>query len=151
MGMFELGEQAMMRTDDGHKENAAKNEATANTRSQSMALESRPVKQMEQNIAIEPNGRKPGMFRVSNQYDYISLDRFEPRWELQENGTTIAQGELEPMPVLPGQSVKMSLPLDDTHYKTTACYELILSFQPIVRSLWAPAEQFVSSGKLRIQ
>ena len=109
------------------------------------------VKQPGQNIAMEPSDEETGTFWIANQFDYITLDRFEPHWELQEDGTTIAQGKLKPMSVPPGQSIKMSLPLGDIHTKSTAHYEWILSFRPITNTLWAPADQSVTSGRLRLQ
>jgi hypothetical protein len=109
------------------------------------------VKQAGQNIAMEPSDEEAGTFLIANQFDYISLDRFEPHWELQEDGTTIAQGKLAPMSVLPGQAIKMSLPMDGIHCKATAHYEWIMSFRPITNTLWAPADQSVTSGRLRLQ
>lgn len=108
-------------------------------------------KQEGRNIALEPSDDKADTFWIANQFDYISLDRFEPHWKLQENGVTIAQGTLDPMPVPPGQCIKMSLPIDGINYKAKARYECVLCFRPIAKTLWAPAEQSVSSGRLRVQ
>jgi len=109
------------------------------------------VRQVGRNIALEPSDDKADTFWIANQFDYISLDRFEPHWKLQENGITIAQGKLDPMPVPPGQCIKMSLPISGIHYKAKARYECVLCFRPIAKTLWAPAEQSVSSGRLRVQ
>ena len=148
--MTEVGEQMMTRTDNGHNGNNAQNKAAANTRKYSMALGIQNVTRTKQNIAMRASGKELGVFRVSNQFDLISLERFEPHWELQEDGTTIAQGKMDPVPVLPGQSIKMSLPLDDIRYKNTAHYEYVLCFRPVVNSLWGQAEQSVATGKLRV-
>jgi hypothetical protein len=109
------------------------------------------IKQVGQHIAMEPSDEGADTFWIANQFDYISLDRFEPHWELQEDGTTIAQGKLEPMPVPPGQSIKIALPVSDVPYKATAHYEYVLCFRPVVNTMWGPAEQSVTTGKLRIQ
>jgi hypothetical protein len=109
------------------------------------------IKQMGQHIAMAPSDEGADTFWIANQFDYISLDRFEPHWELQEDGSTIAQGKLDPMPVPPGQSIKIALPVSDVPYKATAHYEYVLSFRPVVNTMWGPAEQSVTTGKLRIQ
>jgi len=109
------------------------------------------IKQVGQHIAMEPCDEGTDTFWIANQFDYISLDRFEPHWELQEDGSTIAQGKLEPMPVPPGQSIKIALPASDVSYKATAHYEYVLCFRPVVNTMWGPAEQSVTTGKLRIQ
>ena len=140
----------MTRTDNGHNGNNAQNKAAANTRKYSMALGIQNAKRTKQNIAMQPSGKELGVFRVSNQFDHISLERFEPHWELQEDGTSIAQGKMDPMAVLPGQSINLSLPLGDICYKSTAHYEYVLCFRPVVNSLWGQAEQSVTTGKLPV-
>jgi len=149
MRTIELGVHMMTRTGNGHNENSVPNKAAVDTRKGSIALGIQNVKQTKQNIAMEPSGKELGVFHVSNRFDHISPERFKPHWELQENGTTIAEGKMNPMPVLPGQSIKMALPIKDIRYKSTAHYEYVLCFRPVVNTLWGQAEQSVTTGKLR--
>lgn len=109
------------------------------------------IKQVGQNIALAPSDEETNAFWIANLFDYISLERFEPHWELQEDGVTIAEGTMERLPVPPGQSVKMSLPINNIDYRRTAHYEWILSLRPITKSLWSPAEQSVTTGRVRLQ
>ena len=108
------------------------------------------IKQVGQNIALAPSDEETNAFWIANLFDYISLDRFEPHWELQEDGVTIAEGTLERLPVPPGQSIKMSLPINGIDYRRTARYEWILSLRPLTKSLWSPAEQSVTTGRMRL-
>jgi len=84
-------------------------------------------------------------FRVTNHFDFVALDRFEPRWELRKNGDIMAAGCLDPIGAKPGQTIDVMVPVAETHLQSGCAYELVLSFHLIQKTPWTPQKDYVSS------
>ncbi len=69
------------------------------------------VKHIYQSIHVSPVNLQNGELEVYNEYDFISLDRFQFNWELIKNGKTIAKGTFKSTAKAgEKQKVKIELP-----------------------------------------
>jgi len=69
------------------------------------------VKQVYQYIGFEPVPFYSQRVRISNKYDFISLDRFDVHWTLEAEGEVIERGIIASPSLLPGESGDFDLDL----------------------------------------
>lgn len=70
------------------------------------------VKKVYQNILFETVPFSPDQIRVTNRYDFKSLEDYYYHWVLEENGRIVASGEEEFPDIQAGESVIIRLPLN---------------------------------------
>lgn len=76
--------------------------------------------------------------RVKNYFDFLSLDKVELRWYLEEEGTAIQSGVIDDLTVLPHETETVQIPLEpfeaavntDYYLKVTACWKKETGFAP---------------------
>lgn len=62
------------------------------------------VKKVYQYVKVEPVDLTRGEIKITNNYDFIPLDRFVVEWEIREDGRSIREGSLANPAVPPGES-----------------------------------------------
>lgn len=95
------------------------------------------LKHAYQWISIRAKDEGYKTFVIKNRYQFLDLSGLTARWELQENGTTIATGALPVGVVAPGREKEVAVPY---HFqpKPGAEYFLRLSFSLATSTNWAP-------------
>ncbi len=68
------------------------------------------LKQVIAPVLVEALDAAAGRFRVTNLYDFIDLSHLTLNWKVEKDGMHTVGGALEPLPVLPHQSVEITLP-----------------------------------------
>ena len=71
------------------------------------------VKQVQAPVEVAVAGRTEalaGEFEVWNKYHSLDLLHLDVYWELTEDGTAIQEGQLEPLPLAPGERAKLHIP-----------------------------------------
>ena len=105
---------------------------------------------VHQKIWIEAHGHGSDTFLITNHFDYLSLTEFEPRWELFENGCSIATGRLAPLAIGPREQGMLTLsPFDVSPYGS---HEVVLkiSFHIIKPTTWAARGQCVAQSQFNL-
>lgn len=83
------------------------------------------VKHVYQNIAFEPVAFKQNCVKVTNRFDYTSLDAYQLAWAVEANGETVKSGKLNLPALPPHESAELELPMgalsavDDKEYFLT--------------------------------
>lgn len=105
---------------------------------------------VHQKIWIEAVKNKPGTFQICNHFDYLSLKHFEPRWELVEDGVSMAKGTLAPLPIGPQHCGKMHVPKISRCYTQNRERVLKISFHAIEGAFWASRGQCVAQAQFNL-
>ncbi|MFD2145440.1 glycoside hydrolase family 2 TIM barrel-domain containing protein [Mucilaginibacter antarcticus] len=75
-------------------------------------------------------------FTIKNRYQFLNLNNFAAKWELNENGTIVASGPLNVGSINPGTEKVIKVPFQ-IHAKAGAEYFIRISFQISSDKLWA--------------
>jgi beta-galactosidase len=81
------------------------------------------VKRVYQYVKAEPIDWDERRFRITNRYDFLTLDGVDLSWTLEADGKGVAQGELAPLNIPPRSSGEVRIPLppmtEDAEYFLT--------------------------------
>ncbi|MFO7898412.1 MAG: glycoside hydrolase family 2 TIM barrel-domain containing protein [Planctomycetota bacterium] len=95
-------------------------------------------KKLIEPVHVEPEDLSTGELRVTNRYDFRSLDHLQPSWTVAVDGDVVQSGELDPLPNAAGETslvtVPYSLPADPP---PGADCRLTLSFALAEDAAWA--------------
>ena len=69
------------------------------------------VKKVYQNIAFEPVPFSANRIKVTNRFDYTTLDNYQLAWAVETNGETVASGKMNFPSLKPHQSGEMVIPM----------------------------------------
>lgn len=69
------------------------------------------VKKVYQNIAFEPVAFMQNRIKVTNRFDYTTLDNYQLFWAVEANGETIRSGNMNFPSLLPHQAKEMEIPM----------------------------------------
>lgn len=70
------------------------------------------VKKVYQYVKVEPVDLGAGRIRITNQYNFLSLDWLNVSWEVTLNGDVTATGLLHDLNIAPGESQEVFVPVD---------------------------------------
>jgi beta-galactosidase len=96
------------------------------------------VKHVVQPVRFDLNQASGARLRLTNLYDFTSLDGVELRWQLIEDGVILQQGALPAPPVAPRETREIELPLQLPAFKMPADYFLNVSAHLKGDAPWAP-------------
>lgn len=104
-------------------------------------------------VRVDAVDLKSGRLRVTNLYDFVSLDRFDIAWELLEDGLVLQQGALPPLATAPGKTADLALPFTAPTPILGAQYHLTVRFLQRDSLPWAPrgSEQAFAQFELPVQ
>lgn len=68
------------------------------------------VKRAHQPVAFEAHNLSKAVVTVENRFDFVDLNEFSLRWQLLENGVVVKAGDVDLPSVVPGDSVRITLP-----------------------------------------
>lgn len=88
-------------------------------------------------VKVEPIDISAGTFKISNLYNFISLEHLEGSWSLTQDGKVIDQGSLPPLKVPAGQSMMVTIPYTKPVAKARTEYWLNFSFTLNKDTIWA--------------
>ena len=89
-----------------------------------------------QPVAFESVDVKNGKVRIINRFVFSSLNKYEIRWELAENSTTIQSGILPDQDIAAGESSVIEIPYKAVQFKAENEYWLRLSLHEKSDRLW---------------
>ena len=95
------------------------------------------LKHAYQWITIKAADIKQHTFTFKNRYQFISLNGLTAKWDLSENGTNIATGNLNVGLINPGEEKTIKVPFT-VKPKPGAEYFLRISFALAADQIWAP-------------
>lgn len=84
------------------------------------------VKKVYQNIAFEPVAFMQNRIKVTNRFDYTTLDNYQLFWAVEANGETIRSGKMNFPTLLPHQTKEMEIPMGTLPAADNKEYFLIL-------------------------
>jgi beta-galactosidase len=91
-----------------------------------------------------------GTLRIRNKYQFISLDGFEGKWTLTENGKEIASGTMRLPRVAPLREGMVRIPMTIEHPLAGAEYYLRVSYTQKEKTLWADKGFEVASAQFKL-
>ncbi|WP_199269721.1 glycoside hydrolase family 2 TIM barrel-domain containing protein [Mucilaginibacter lacusdianchii] len=94
------------------------------------------LKHAYQWISIKPKDLRNGIVTVKNRYQFTNLNALSARWELTEDGVSVATGVLQVGEIQPGKEADVKIPLA-VNPKPGAEYFLRVSFALAADQLWA--------------
>ncbi|MBC7400533.1 MAG: DUF4981 domain-containing protein [Mucilaginibacter sp.] len=94
------------------------------------------LKHAYQWITIKAKDLDKKLFTIKNRYQFINLNNMDAKWELSENGSTIASGPLVVGLINPGQEKDVKVPYN-IKPKAGAEYFVRISFALGTDKLWA--------------
>lgn len=95
------------------------------------------LKKCAQSIKIQPENIKRAILKISNNYNFTNLRRYQANWKLLENGHIIQQGTLNDLDVAPGESKRITIPFNKPDIKAGSDYHMELAFVLPEENLWA--------------
>lgn len=87
------------------------------------------VKKVYQNVKIGSVDPGKGIFRITNKYDFITLEHLNITWEILEDGTKLSNGSLTAPDIKPGDSKNIEISLPAIEPKPGAEYFINFSFK----------------------
>ncbi len=108
------------------------------------------MKRVYQWISIKADDLAAGKVKIQNRYAFISLDGFDGRWMLSEDGTVIDQGKLEKLNLAPGVEQVVTVPFKSPALKPGAKYYLQVSFTLAKNERWAKAGYEVATAQFEL-
>jgi len=67
------------------------------------------LKKVYEPVVIELLSKEEGTFKVTNRYDFISLNHIEVEWELLSNGRIVKEGSVDVSDILPHSSKEVKI------------------------------------------
>ena len=107
------------------------------------------LKHAYQWISIHVKDYKNQTFNIKNRYQFITLSNLTAKWELSENGTNIASGNLAVGLIEPGKDKDIKIPYS-VKPKAGAEYFLRVSFNLASDEIWAPKGFEVASQQFEL-
>ncbi len=104
-----------------------------------------------QPVVFENADALKGKVRVINRFNFTNLDKYEIRWELSENETSIQSGSLSAQDVPAGESGILEIPFKPYNYKDDAEYWLRLSLHEKSNRLWCKKGFEVAKDQILVQ
>ncbi len=98
------------------------------------------VKRVYQHIRFDPLNLSRQQLRISNQYSFTNLDKFDLHWQLLGDGINVAHGRIPLPSTEPGEQLTITLPIDKHRQSQTA--ELFINLQVKLRE----AEPLLEKG-----
>lgn len=95
------------------------------------------VKKVYQSIKVKPVDLISGIFRITNDYDFIDISLAEIRWNIIANGNVLQQGNLGVKSVPAGTSRIINIPYQKLNLKSGAEHWIEISFRLAKSSNWA--------------
>ncbi len=107
------------------------------------------LKHAYQWISIHAKDYQTQTFNIKNRYQFITLNNLTAKWELSENGTNIASGNLAVGLIEPGKDKDIKIPYT-VKPKAGAEYFLRVSFNLASDEMWAPKGFEVASQQFEL-
>ena len=86
-------------------------------------------KKIIQPVKVEAEDLRSGKFRVTNRYDFVTLDGLQLDWTLTADGEVIQAGKLDTPKVAPGKTKTFAVPYQWPAAKAGTQYHVTLSFR----------------------
>ncbi len=115
------------------------------------------VKKVYQYVDIEPVDVGQGRVRIHNGYAFANLSFLEGVWRVLADGDVVEQGTLPALPLAPGDSQEVTIPLTRPEPLPGAEYRLDISFRMRSATSWADRgfelawQQFLLPFKAEVQ
>ncbi|PAU94920.1 hypothetical protein CK503_05475 [Aliifodinibius salipaludis] len=95
------------------------------------------VKHSYQSIKVESEDLKEGNIRVTNNFSHSSLEDYQLRWSMTEDGKSIQSGSVDALNIKAGDSQEINLPTDTPKLQAGREYWLNISFHLKEDTRWA--------------
>ena len=95
------------------------------------------VKKVYQHIGVSATNALSGELEIFNKYYFKTLDDYEVKWTLTEDGKSIKKGEIDVDDLAPRTKMNVKLPFSSVKFKTDAEYLLTVEFRLDDDAPWA--------------
>ena len=97
-----------------------------------------------QPVQIEVVDGARGVFGVTNEHAFVDLSWLQPWWVAEVDGEAVATGSLDPLPLSPGASTQVRVPVPPLELAPGQRAHVTLSFAISADLPWAPAGHVVA-------
>ncbi|WP_345713458.1 glycoside hydrolase family 2 TIM barrel-domain containing protein, partial [Kineococcus glutinatus] len=100
---------------------------------------------------FDPDAAEPGRLRLRNRYDHRDLSHVRLLWSVEDDGSTVAEGELVVPALGPRGEALLEVPAE-VRQAAPARAERWLTVRAVLREdePWAPAGHVIGTGQLRL-
>ncbi len=95
------------------------------------------VKYAYQYVGVSPANLMEGKIQVANNYSHISLEDYQLRWSLKEDGQSIQSGSINELNIAAGETKQIALPIEYPDLEAGCEYWLDVSFHLKDDTRWA--------------
>lgn len=108
------------------------------------------AKKVCQPLKVEAIDALAGKLRITNRYDFLSLEHLVGRWELVSDGEVVASGSLPRLTTQAGESEEIAIDLPQPELKAGAEYWLNLSWSLAEDTPWAKAGHEIAWEQIQV-
>lgn len=108
------------------------------------------LKRVYQWVSFTPQDLTQGTVAIGNRYSFTNLKNFSASWTVDEDGATVAHGELGNLDVEPSQSTVVHIPLDKIQPIPGREYFLRISVKLASDEIWAKAGYEVATAQFEL-
>jgi len=108
------------------------------------------AKKVMQPIQISAPDALGGRLQITNRYDFRSLSGITGSWRVIADGQVLQEGSLPSLPIEPGETVTVNLPLSPIEPQANTEYWLDVRFWLNEDTLWAPAGHVVATEQFQM-
>lgn len=102
-------------------------------------------------VRVEAVDAAAGLLKITNHYDFLSLEHLNVVWSLSENGMPVQSGTLPPLSLKARSSAELRIPFRAPAFPTPGAeYFLNLSFQLGRDTLWARCGHEIAWGQIAV-
>ncbi|UJF15779.1 DUF4981 domain-containing protein [Jeotgalibaca sp. MA1X17-3] len=98
------------------------------------------LKKVQEPVHVEVLDIEKGIVKITNRYDFISLDHLQLSWNLESEGKTIETGVLPLERIAAGTSKELTIPINAENNKNRTCMHVLnLQFLTATKTDWTEA------------
>ncbi|MHA1435932.1 MAG: glycoside hydrolase family 2 TIM barrel-domain containing protein, partial [Promethearchaeota archaeon] len=108
------------------------------------------VKKVFENIKVHPVDLLNGIIEIQNKFNFLTLDHFDIKWALTENGEKIQEGKLPKLSSKAGEKQEVKIPFKKPEIKPKAEYYILIKFLLSKNTIWAEKGYIVAWDQFKI-
>ncbi len=109
------------------------------------------VKKVYQYIKTKSTDAMSGIFEISNQYNFYSMENVYLNWDLHANGVSIEKGKITDIAMDPGETRQITIPFTKPDIKPNTEYWLKLSYHLENNTSWGTAGHEIAWNEFQLK
>jgi beta-galactosidase len=108
------------------------------------------VKKVYQNVKFKAIDLSEGKFEIKNSFIFTNLDKYDFKYNIEENGLSVKTGDIPPVSLVPDESRIISIPMNDLAIKPGCEYFITLMALQKSTDLLIPAGHIIAYEQFKL-